>query len=77
MGINLLISPNPTTEKVLVRLGGQPFNWKVTNSTGQILSSGKTSISDFEIDFSSYPSGTYILLVEGETGTGQFKIVKL
>ena len=75
--LNLLIAPNPTTEKVLVKLGDQPFNWKVTNSTGQILSSGKTSISDFEIDFSGYPSGTYILLLEGETGIGQFKIVKL
>lgn len=75
--LNLLISPNPTTEKVLVRLGDQPFNWKVTNSTGQILSNGKAYISDFEIDFSGYPPGTYILLVEGETGIGQFKIVKL
>jgi hypothetical protein len=71
------ILPNPTTGWVSIRQGDRILNWRVTNSTGQVLKSGKPSFSDFEVDFSMYPPGTYFLFVEGESEVGHFKIIKL
>jgi len=70
------ILPNPTTGWVSIRQGDRISNWRVTNSTGQILKSGRPSFSDFEIDLSMYPPGTYFLFVEGESEVGHFKIIK-
>lgn len=71
------ILPNPTTGWVSIRQGDRILNWRVMNSTGQVLKSGKPSFSDFEVDFSMYPPGTYFLFVEGESEVGHFKIIKL
>ncbi len=75
--LDLLVFPNPTADQVWVSKAGQPFSWSVSTASGLAVASGKSSISDFNIDFSAYPPGTYLLVISNDEGIGRYKIVKL
>ncbi len=75
--VNLRIYPNPTAGHVWVSESGQLFSWTLSTTSGQILAAGKSQLSGFEIDFSAYPTGAYLLIISNEKGVGQYKIMKL
>ncbi len=74
---DLHIFPNPTADILWITRSEQPLSWTVSSASGQVIASGKSQLRDFEIDFSTYPPGTYLLFVSNDKGTGQYKIVKL
>ena len=64
---NTLFAPNPTPDRLTIypseNLIGTHFS--IVDNTGSIIIDG--AFSDYTIDLSGFPSGVYILLVEGET----------
>ena len=58
------VFPNPTMHILNVESLGKGESYILYNSKGQILQNGKLSRKMEQIDFSSYPSGIYLLHIE-------------
>jgi len=70
------LSPNPTTESVLIEGISKSVDFKLLNTTGQTLHMGKESV-DFNLQLSEYPQGAYWLSITDGTENIYFKIIKL
>lgn len=67
------VFPNPTIHLLNVESFGKGESYILYNSNGQIMQDGKLTEEKEQIDFSSYPSGVYLLQIE-ENAT--HKIIK-
>ena len=70
------ITPNPTAESVFIDGISENIEFKLVNTTGQILQTGEKS-GDFIIQLSTYPQGAYWLNIANKTENIYFKIIKL
>jgi hypothetical protein len=74
------IFPNPTKGNLAIELLGEStevkIDYTVYNSSGKILKSKKTSEQKFNIDFTNYPSGIYILKLSIDGEVSEWKIIK-
>jgi photosystem II stability/assembly factor-like uncharacterized protein len=72
--------PNPTHDSAFISLHSEKDtgHLNIFNVTGQLLKTSKIilPISNYEVDFSSYQSGFYLLLLETKDGVYQTKILK-
>lgn len=66
------VFPNPTTGKVFIQTTEPHFSLQIFNNAGQTVFTGKQLR---EIDFSSFPKGTYILSFQGNFISQTFKII--
>ena len=73
---SISILPNPTAESVFIEGISERIDFKLVNTTGQILQTGKRS-DNFTIPLSPYPQGAYWLNIANKTENIYFKIIKL
>lgn len=78
---NLIIYPNPTTDKAFLSglKSNQLFNYSIMTLEGSIIASGSQNSHTNDIDFSSFSKGMYILEVRSSDNTihRQFRLLKL
>jgi hypothetical protein len=68
---------NPVTDQLYIRSGDASGNaWKIYDSVGRILDTGRFSGSESVIDFNNYASGYYILIVLSGERIQSIKIIK-
>lgn len=63
------VFPNPTSDFINIIIEEPEFNidsYEIINLKGQILTRIKESGSNFSIDMSGYPSGAYVLKINGD-----------
>lgn len=68
----LMIYPNPTTDKLRILNGIKGQNWTLNSVLGQVLKVGILSSKEDHIDLSGLTNGIYMLSISGQT----FKIEK-
>jgi hypothetical protein len=74
--------PNPTQNDVNILVGGKDENVSVSVLTidGSLIYSGEQHVSNITrktvVDLSKQTSGTYIVVIESETVSQTFKIIK-
>lgn len=75
-----MVYPNPATDMVNVRISEIYFrkpDFRLLDINGKELKNGSLSQRETSIPFSSYPSGTYVLLIsENGKALRSFKIIK-
>jgi hypothetical protein len=83
LSAKLSIYPNPTNDKVSIRLGLEKVgkvNLKLTDAAGRVVfaETVESNSTDFshELNLSDYASGTYILLLNVDGKTAVKKVVK-
>lgn len=77
--MQIVAFPNPTTSSVNVRIDGDfqnPWNYTLYNIQGKVLTNGRTQMSQFVLDLSSYPKGIYLLRMDNDKKQQTIKIVK-
>jgi hypothetical protein len=78
--LNIIISPNPTQEKINVQViyaSDVLLEWSLINENGESILNGIESSLIFEIDLSYFSSGTYFLNIKSGQETITSKIIKL
>ncbi len=63
---NITIYPNPTNSVVVIKNNLINENFEITNSIGQVVSSGKINSSNFEINISNLGTGVYFLRISNK-----------
>jgi hypothetical protein len=78
--MQIRIYPNPTKGDLIVEVYGlteeEPIEVSLYNSTGTMLKKLKFLENQFRMDFNSYPSGIYVLKLNIEGKTSEWKIIK-
>ena len=73
--MDLIVYPNPATEKVSLRLGNQQsIEYRIINTIGQVVQNGKTV--DATIHIEALKSGIYILEAKDGQKLHTTKLVK-
>ena len=57
--------PNPTTKRLMVSSTMQMIDVTITNLTGQVVSFSTCNANKAEIDVSSFPAGSYLVIING------------
>lgn len=74
---NLVIYPNPVTDKLLIQCDGKIETLEIYGTTGQLVKILSVSgINQIEADLSELKSGTYLIHMKTATGTSIQAIVK-
>ena len=74
---NLSLSPNPTLNSLNIKTNfTQNTQYSISDITGRILLSGKSTNQDFSIDISALAQGVYFIKCGNEKGIGVGKFVK-
>lgn len=78
--VKVTIYPNPTHERLNVELSGLnsdlPLEYQLYSQTGVLLQSRKSIGNPFTIDFSTYPTGIYILILKYKDSKSDWKVFK-
>ena len=76
-GYEYSVFPNPTSEKILVFHPTEPsYEYQIFDFSGRLLFKGR-NLTQNEINFGNYSTGTYIVNITGDNGSvGQLKIIK-
>jgi len=78
--VEIKIYPNPTTEKVTLEISGwqdlQVGEFKLFSPTGQLLQEHPVDSSATEVSLAGLPKGAYILKVQINNRTENWKIIK-
>lgn len=69
------IFPNPSNDKITF-VSSKETNFKIWNSQGQMVMSGKTTEKSSTIDISSFSSGIYFLQIEGDSNFRKYCFIK-
>ncbi|MEJ8801253.1 T9SS type A sorting domain-containing protein [Pontibacter sp. H249] len=75
----LLVAPNPTSGRVTVQLPSEEeHTLTIINTLGKVMAevNAPANREQMELDFSSYPDGTYIVSVQGKNGMQTYKLIK-
>ena len=72
---NILLYPNPVTEKLYIEFGNKPAGFSMVNATGETVKAGKLDSFTSEINISALPQGIYFLKVD-ETKSSRIKVIK-
>lgn len=71
------IYPNPTTDKITVKVAGEvQLNYILYDASGRKLSDGKLQNGETTIDMSEYAVGSYVLKVIGNGAENGYRITK-
>ncbi len=73
---NFVYFPNPVTDNLTLKLKQNIDKVEISNLLGQILLDKKFDTNSSEIDFSSYPSGNYLVKVISNNESKIIKIIK-
>ncbi len=73
---NFVYFPNPVTNNLTLKLNQNIDKVEISNLLGQILFDKKFDTNSSEIDFSSYPSGNYLVKVISNNESKIIKIIK-
>ena len=68
------IYPNPTTGRIIIKQLNKTIAFKLTDSSGKEVLSGKT---EGQIDISNLPTGSYQLILITEENTTSHTIQKI
>lgn len=72
----LNIYPNPATDYITVENANEFNTLKVVNVAGQVVYTTSNLTSNTQVEVSSFQSGVYFIVLEGENGTVSQKFVK-
>ncbi len=65
--------PNPVKDILIIETENPGFEYQIVNIQGSVVSNGNVYSSSSEIDFTSFPAGSYFLQVEKQHS---YKIIK-
>ncbi|RYF49494.1 MAG: T9SS type A sorting domain-containing protein [Cytophagaceae bacterium] len=68
--------PNPVEGSLHVRYSAGMKGLQIVNMIGQLIREFRVNDTDFEIDMSGYPAGTYLVLVDDGLTIQRIKVVK-
>lgn len=74
-GISISVYPNPTQNFINISVGGETFNYVITNELGQEVAR-KEIVTEEKFDFSLLPAGNYFITVSVNDITKTINIVK-
>jgi uncharacterized repeat protein (TIGR01451 family) len=73
----LSVYPNPASDKLQVKTGGQFSSYTICNSVGQVMSRAAMINKEAVLDIRSLPAGVYSIKLEGAKGTEVRSFVKM
>jgi hypothetical protein len=67
---DIVVYPNPTRDAVTVELSSEMLGltYLITDNSGRRVDQGVAAEMSTHIDLSSFPSGTYLLIIESQSG---------
>lgn len=81
VGINELeselisISPNPTSDKVILTLEGE-FKYQLINPSGELLEVAGKAVNKEEVSLTGFPNGVYFLRISANNKIKTIKVIK-
>ena len=73
---NIVMYPNPATNKTTISSSNEISNIRVFNILGQEVQTFSSNGTTMDLDVSSLQSGTYFVKIETELGTDTLKLIK-
>jgi hypothetical protein len=75
--IALRLSPNPSSDELVITTESELKNWMIVSTNGTVVSSGSFSVANSpSIDVRPLTAGTYTLIVQSELGVHSASFVK-
>ncbi|MBK8500156.1 MAG: T9SS type A sorting domain-containing protein [Flavobacteriales bacterium] len=74
----LMVSPNPTTGRVVVRIGEELVGagWRVMDAMGRVVLTGRATSVREEIDLSALPTGAFSVAFPSSNGSSHARVIK-
>jgi len=75
-GININISPNPTTNLIKISMTEKPVKVSVVNMAGVLIYETDLTGKEMSIDMSNYAKAVYLVKIQTNKGVVTYKIIK-